>query len=172
MKITRVFAIASKDTFLMRPVRRILQRYVGTGKNWIDPFAGDFSPAEFTNDLNPDKSSVFHMHALDFAKSLDGIYEGVLFDPPYSLTQVKQCYDNIGYDKNRLNDSKQMFNDVKKIIAHKIKPGGYAICFGWNSRGFGRFLGFEFVEIIIINHGGAHNDTIVTVEKKRFDLFD
>ncbi len=47
-----------------------------------------------------------------------------------------------------------------------IKVGGYAISFGWNSSGFGKKRGFEIIEILLVAHGGRHNDTIVTVERK------
>ena len=79
----------SMHTFTIEPIRQLICRYVKDGKGWIDPFAGENSPAEITNDLNPEKPAKYHMHALDFAKMLDGQYEGCLFDPPYSLTQVK-----------------------------------------------------------------------------------
>lgn len=36
----------------------------------------------------------------------------------------------------------------------------------WNSGGFGKNLGFEMIEILLVPHGGHHNDTIVTVERK------
>lgn len=51
-------------------------------------------------------------------------------------------------------------------VSPKIKISGYAICFGWNSVGFGKQRGFEIIEILLICHGGHHNDTIVTVERK------
>ena len=37
---------------------------------------------------------------------------------------------------------------------------------GWNSGGIGKKYGFEIVEILLVSHGGWHNDTIVTVEQK------
>ena len=36
----------------------------------------------------------------------------------------------------------------------------------WNSGGIGKKLGFEAQEILMVHHGGWHNDTIVTVEIK------
>jgi len=44
--------------------------------------------------------------------------------------------------------------------------GGFAISFGWNSIGMGKTHGFEIIEILLVCHGGAHNDTIVTVDRK------
>jgi hypothetical protein len=43
---------------------------------------------------------------------------------------------------------------------------------GWNSNGFGKGLGFEMIELLLIAHGSMHNDTIVTIERKfTNDLF-
>lgn len=155
----------SRHTFLIKPVKDLLNRYVGNGNNWIDPFAGENSPCEITNDLNPDKPAKFNLHAVDFAKQLNGKYIGVLFDPPYSLSQVKECYDSIGV-KLFKEDSQYFPQNIKSVIAPKIEMGGIAITFGWNSQGFGKKLGFEIIEILLVPHGRGHNDTIVTVERK------
>lgn len=37
---------------------------------------------------------------------------------------------------------------------------------GWNSAGMGIGRGFEIVEILLVCHGAAHNDTIVVVERR------
>ncbi|MDB5200556.1 MAG: adenine-specific methylase [Chitinophagaceae bacterium] len=155
----------SRHTFQIKPIQLLLQKYVGDGIGWIDPFAGENSPAEITNDMNPDKPAKFHLHAKEFAAQLTGEYRGVLFDPPYSLRQVKECYDKIGV-KLFQEDTQRFPQNVKELIAPKIKLGGTAITFGWNSQGFGKNLGFEIIEILLVPHGRGHNDTIVTVERK------
>jgi hypothetical protein len=165
MKINRIWEMPNKWTFQIPTVKQILQKY-NVGKGWVDPFAGECSPAEITNDLNPDRPTKFHMHALEFCKQLQGEYNGCLFDPPYSLRQVKECYDQIGIQALSMDDTNYFPNNVKEEIAHKIIPGGIVICFGWNSLGFGLNLNFEMLEIFLIPHGGKHNDTIVTVEQK------
>lgn len=162
----------SMHTFTIEPIRQLICRYVGDGKGWIDPFAGENSPAEITNDLNPEKPAKYHMHALDFAKMLDGTYNGCLFDPPYSLTQVKECYASIGCEDFMSQDASHFPYDIKREIAKRIKPDGIVICCGWNSGGFGKKLGFEMIEILLVPHGRTHNDTIVTVERKVPILFD
>lgn len=163
--VNRVWAMPSKHTFTIKPIAELLQRYCGDGAGWIDPFAGENSPAEITNDLNPAKPTKFHLHAKEFAGQLPGLYSGVLLDPPYSLRQVKECYDSIGAPLFQ-DDTQRFPQNVKELIAPKIMPGGYAICFGWNSQGFGKNLGFELVELLLVAHGRSHNDTIVTVERK------
>lgn len=165
IKISRTWAMPSRWTFKIKPIAKLLARYIGDGKGWLDPFAGENSPAEITNDMNPKRPAKYHLHAKDFASVLDGEFEGVLFDPPYSLTQVKECYNGIGV-KLFKDDAQRFPQNVKELIAPKIKVGGYAITFGWNSQGFGRNLGFEIVEILLVPHGRGHNDTIVVVERK------
>lgn len=165
VEFTRTWAMPNRWTFRIAPIKQLIHRYVGDGKGWIDPFAGENSPAEITNDLNPIRPTIYHLHALDFANVLVGEFKGVLFDPPYSLRQTKECYDGIGYEMTQ-TDTQSFPNNVKKALADKVAPGGYVITFGWNSTGFGKDLGFKIVEIMLVAHGGHHNDTIITVEKK------
>ena len=62
--------------------------------------------------------------------------------------------------------SYNFYRRAMNAIIPKIKIGGYAISFGWNSNGFGKKYGFEKIEILLVAHGMCHNDTIVTVERK------
>jgi len=88
MKISRIWAMPNKWTFTVKPIKKLVDRYVGDGKGWIDPFAGMNSPAEITNDLNPNLNTIYHLDAKDFLKSLSGsLFNGAIFDPPYSPTQ-------------------------------------------------------------------------------------
>ena len=161
--INRVWAMPNKWTFQIKPIAELVARYVGDGKGWIDPFAGMTSPAEITNDLNPDNPAQYHMDALDFVKQLKGKYKGILFDPPYSLRQVKEIYESVGKPVTGLELN---FGDFRDAIQSLIVQGGLAISFGWNSIGIGKTHGFEIIEILLVCHGRAHNDTIVTVERK------
>jgi hypothetical protein len=167
VEIKRAWAMPSRHTFLIKPIAKLIGKYINDGKGWIDPFAGENSPAEITNDMNPEKPAMYHLHAKEFAAQLTGMYEGVLFDPPYSLRQVKECYEKIGV-KLFQEDTQRFPQNVKELIAPKIKAGGIAITFGWNSQGFGKNLGFELKEVLLVPHGRSHNDTIVTVEIKRW----
>lgn len=165
MEINRVWAMPNRWTFEIKPIRKLIYKYGGDFKGWIDPFAGMNSPAEIRNDLNPDMPAEYHLHAKEFAEQLTGQYNGCLFDNPYSNRQIKECYESIGL-RFEQEDSQGLFQKEKKIFAPLIRTGGYVICFGWSSNGFGKQLGFEIIEILLVSHGGAHNDTIVTVEQK------
>ena len=166
MEINRIWSMPNKWTFKIPPITDLIKRYVKTGVGWIDPFAGMNSPAEFTNDLNPEMPTIYHLHALEFCEELNGKYNGILFDPPYSLRQMKECYDNIGIEKISQEDTNHFPRNVRNAIASKIKVGGYCLSFGWSSEGIGMKAGFKIIEILLVAHGGKHNDTIVTVEKK------
>jgi hypothetical protein len=166
MIIRREWAMPNKWTFQIEPIAKLIGKYVGDGKGWIDPFAGESSPAEITNDLNKLRRAKYHLDAEAFCNQLTEQYTGVLFDPPYSYRQITECYQDMGLKASQLDTSSNYYNRVKNAACDKIKPGGYAICCGWNTNGFGKNRGFEFIEILIIAHGAHHNDTLVTVEQK------
>jgi hypothetical protein len=165
----RVYAPPNKETFKIKPIAQLLQRYVGDGKDWVDPFSGDNSPAEFTNDHNPERHAKYHMEAKDFCDRIipnPPGFKGGLNDPPYSYRQVSEHYKVQGLRATRFDTSNQFYNRMMNPLCEKIRPGGLAISFGWNSNGFGKKRGFEIIEIMLVAHGQHHNDTIVTVERK------
>ena len=162
----REFARPSAWTFTIPPFADLIEKYVGDGKGWVDPFAGDNSPAEFTNDIHPDRKAKYHLEAEEFCKGLEGEFEGVLFDPPYSYRQITEHYKEIGKRATSLDTSSNFTSRVKRVISSKIKIGGIAITWGWNSNGFGTVLGFRPIEYLLVGHGAGHNDTICVVERK------
>ena len=167
--INRIWSMPNKWTFKIKPISELINKYVGNGKGWIDPFAGMYSPAEYTNDLNPDANAKYHLEAYDFAKEIekhDVELNGCLFDPPYSLTQISRSYKEMGKQYFNAKDRTGSFKDVRDVIAKMIKLNGIVIYFGWNSNAFGKKRGFEIVEILLVAHGSNRNDTIVTVERK------
>lgn len=169
LEIKRVYAQPNGHTFLIRPIAELIKKYMNAPERWIDPCAGFNSPAGVTNDLNPDCPTTYHLHAFDFAEMLEGQYEGVLFDPPYSLRQMKELYNSLGMEKLRGRDTTNFYGDLRRILTPKIMLRGYVISCGWNSIGFGKKHGFAAIEILLVCHGRAHNDTIVTVERKNHE---
>ena len=167
MKIERVWAMPNKWTFTIKPIRELLGEEIITDiSNWVDPFAGEngYLYAKYTNDL-----ANGGIDALQFLKGIkDNFASGVLFDPPYSITQAKQCYEGHGMELlNTKPTSMKYWADCKNEISRIVKPGGKAICFGWNSMGLGKNRGFEMTRILLVAHGGSKNDTICTVEIKK-----
>lgn len=169
MIINREWAMPSMHTFKIKPISELLVRYVGDGKGWIDPFAGENSPAEYTNDHNPEKPTTHHLEAIDFVNTLfktPNQLNGALFDPPYSYRQVSEHYKVLGKKATQLDTSTNFYNRVLNPLANAIKSNGHCISFGWNTNAMGKNRGFEIIEILIVAHGGHHNDTLVTVERK------
>ena len=165
MKIERIWAMPNKWTFTIKPIARLLKDEMNNGV-WIDPFAGENSPATITNDLNPDRPTTYHMDALDFLKMFpDGSVDGVLYDPPYSPRQVRECYDGIDGDI-KWDGRTTFWSKTKNEVSRILKHGGKAICFGWNSMGRGLKRGFTMQGILLVPHGASRNDTICTVEVK------
>jgi len=148
--ITREWAMPNKRTFEIPPIRMLIDKHIpiwGFYPNQVlDPF-----PFDYKEDATKFLSRI-----------KDESYEFVLFDPPYSPRQLKECYDNKGeYDTKSSTWSKW-----KDLVSKKLKVGGIIISFGWSSQGMGKERGFEIIEILLVAHGGMHNDTICVVEEK------
>lgn len=164
--IRRVWAMPNSNTFSIKPIRELIGEYC-TFAGWVDPFARNSQLCELTNDLNPETTAEFHMDALEFLKLINtDSVDGVLYDPPYSPRQIKECYDGVGRAISSADTSAAFWGNQKKEIGRIVKSGGYVISFGWNSGGIGKKYGFEIEEILLVAHGGWHNDTICTVERK------
>ena len=156
----------NKNTFDIKPIKELIQSELTDG-TWIDPFANQNKLATITNDLNPAYDTNYHMDALDFLKTFQNeSVDGVLYDPPYSPRQVTECYQGVGMNVTSETTRASFWGNQKKEISRIVKPGGKVITFGWNSGGIGRKYGFEITRILLVPHGGWHNDTICTVEVK------
>ena len=157
----------NKNTFEIKPIKELIHGHTSGRSVIVDPFANTNTIATITNDLDPDMPTTYHMDATDFLKSLaDWSADMVLYDPPYSPRQVSECYKRLGHTVNMQTTQAGYWSNQKKEIARITKTGGVVITFGWNSGGIGISNGFEIVEILLVAHGGWHNDTICTVEIK------
>lgn len=171
VRFNREWAMPNRWTFGIKPIAELLSRYVPVENEWVDPFSGWTSPAKYRNDINPGAPVEYHMDARAFVARFNSI-DGFLLDPPYSPRQISECYKSIGLPCGmKETQNAALYADVKNAAGPRIKPGGIAICCGWNSSGFGLKRGFDLVEVLLVCHGAAHNDTIVTVERKAVDLF-
>lgn len=59
-----------------------------------------------------------------------------------------------------------LYQRVRDALSLVIPENGIVLSFGWNSVGMGKRHGFEQIEIMLVCHGGAHNDTICLAEKR------
>ncbi len=157
----------SANTFSINPIREFMERDVRKGLVIIDPFANECKYGTITNDLNPKFDTDFHMDALDFLKLLPSeSADVVLYDPPYSLRQVKECYEGVGITVTAEHTKSSFRAKHLDEIARILKVGGVCLCFGWNTNGVGKKRGFEMTDVLIVAHGGSKNDTLVTREIK------
>lgn len=175
MIIERAWAMPNKNTYSINPIKKFLKENLPdrtvSNREYpvIDPFAGveGHTFADSTNDLNPEASTDFNLEALVYLQLFPGrsVY-GVLFDPPYSPRQVSECYKLFGEAVNMETTQSSYWTKFKKEIARIVRPGGIVISCAWNSGGIGKKYGFEVEKILLVAHGGWHNDTIVTLERK------
>lgn len=145
MIITREWAMPSARTFTIAPIRRLLDRWIPVGVYCLDPF-----PYEYT------------MDAIDYLAMHEGGQRYAVFDPPYSPRQLKEMYRGVGeYDTKASTWSRW-----KDALNEKMGSGGIVVSFGWSTNGMGKTRGYEILEILLVAHGGMHNDTICVVERK------
>jgi hypothetical protein len=165
MIINRVWQMPNSNTFEIKPIKELIDKY--TYGLVIDPFANKNKLANITNDLDEQYDTDYHMDALDFLKKFDdNSVDCVLYDPPYSVRQVSEVYRKLGHSVNMETTQASYWSKQKKEIGRIVNRNGIVISCGWNSGSIGKKYGFEILEILLVPHGGAHNDTIVTVERK------
>lgn len=168
MNMTRKWAMPHRDTFKVKTIREFVEKHVAGCEVIVDPFARNCKIGTITNDLNPETSAQYHMDAIEFCSMLvdQGVMaDAVIFDPPYSNTQISRTYKNIGR-KCTMKDTHNgaLYAGVRKRLSEVLKPGGVALSFGWNSCSF---PGCDMTEILLVSHGGAHNDTICVAHRKK-----
>lgn len=168
--INKNWAMPSKNTFSIKPINELILKY----KNMlpenaviVDPFANSNKIATITNDIDPQYGTNYNMEATDFLRMLpNNSADMVLYDSPFSPRQLSECYKKFGLSVNMETTQASYWTNQKKEIARITKSNGIVMTFGWNSGGIGKKYGFEQIEILLVAHGGWHNDTIVTVERK------
>ena len=165
MIINRVWAMPNKNTFTIKPIRELIQKYLH-GES-VDPFANSNKFAKTTNDIDPQYGTDFHVDALQFLKMFyENSMDTVLFDPPYSSQQVAESYKKMSLSVNMETTQGSYWSKLKEQIGIVVKPRGVCITCGWNSGGIGMKYGFKIIEILLVPHGSWHHDTIITVERK------
>lgn len=167
----------SGDTFSVRPIGEFVRKYLRQSSVSVDPFARNNAWATFTNDINPSTSAQRHIDAEEFLLQLQnegllGRIDLAILDPPYSPRQISECYKESGLSVG-MKDTQNaaLYARVKAALAPLLSHSAIVLSFGWNSAGMGAKYGFEPIEYMLVAHGGAHNDTICTAERRSRDLF-
>lgn len=176
MIIERKWSMPNSKTFKIKPIKELIHNELINKGVIIDPFANECSIKEIinakdieyiSNDLDEQYDTDYHMDALDFLKHFkDNSVDMVLYDPPYSPRQVSECYKNLNKTVNMKTTQASYWSNQKREIGRILKQGGKVITFGWNSGGIGKKYGLEIKNILLVPHGGWHNDKICTVESK------
>lgn len=176
IKFERKWCMSNKQTFAIKAIKELLIEEIPNGIV-LEPFSyvGTLSKIlhtnpgikVITNDLNTAYNTDYHMDALDFLKQFPDEYAScVVYDPPYSLRQVVECYKGVGInvtqEHTKASWRAKHLDEIKRVL----RPNGNVLCFGWNSNGIGKTRGFELYRVLLVAHGGSKNDTICTVERK------
>jgi len=173
----------TSEPFSMPVVQHLIQNTIKKVKGSrkvriVDPFARNHRQKgciTVSNDLNPDIDCMYNLEMKDFSllikdKVLQGelpLFDIIFHDPPYSLRQLKDCYDNIGHDLKKWQTN-NMWGEGQDALAKCLKIGGYAISLGWHSHGYGEKRGFQKIGVYVIEQVATHDryDLIVTIEQK------
>ena len=154
MKLERHWCMPNHKTFEMSPVKKLIKEELDN--EYVDPF-----PHPFKQD------------AIEYLKSFkNNSVNGLVFDPPYSQYQFNLMQKGLGKyfhnspDKNPDDRITKYWSNCKKEIERIARIGATVISFGWNTNGIGKSYNFKIERILILAHGGRHNDTLITVEKK------
>jgi len=172
----RAFSMPNSQTFSMKPVKEFVEHWIGVAYSAedrnnpvvIDPFARDSKYGTITNDINTITDAHYHMKADEFLDMLLGLgvqADVVLYDPPYSPRQISECYSASGIKTTQQDTQSSFYTKIKDRIRPLVKPDGLVLSFGWNSMGVGKKFG-KYEEILMVTHGGAHNDTICVAQRK------
>ena len=168
VEYSRIFAMPNSETFKIKPIGEFVNKYTQGAEVIVDPFARDSQIGTITNDLNPKTSAQHHMEAREFLTMLvDQRCQAdvVLYDPPYSPTQIAECYNASGLTAQMVDTQNATLKSrCMGFIDSILKPGGVLLSFGWNSMGMG--IKYPHLEVMMVYHGGAHNDTICVAQKK------
>lgn len=169
MRVWREWAMPSADTFNVLPIAAFVGRWASGVI--VDPFARNSTIGSHRNDLSPTSAAEYHMDAIAFLNMMAerGVEaDCVLFDPPYSPRQIAECYAEAGLVPNMQDTQSGRFKKaVRRAIKRLVRPGGTVLSFGWNSVGMGPE--FDTEEIMLVCHGGDHNDTICMAQRRRVE---
>ena len=142
MNIERVWAMPNKDTFSVPTIGEFVKKYMAMSAISCDPFARNKRWATYTNDINPNTESEYHMDARDFLMMLQkrGVKcDLAILDPPYSPRQISKCYKECGI-KAGMKDTQNsvLYSEVKNALMKILSPDAIVLSFGWNSSGMGK----------------------------------
>jgi methylase of polypeptide subunit release factors len=153
----------NKYTFQIPEIQHFVRHWIGGMTCIVDPFAGKSALATRSNDIADSgvDAEIFCQRLLDEGVVADAI----IFDPPYSPRQISESYKNAGLKvDSKTTQNAALYSRVLKPLLSLLRPGGIALRFGWQSAGVRR--SWELMDLLIVQHGSGHNDTICTAQRK------
>jgi hypothetical protein len=153
----------NKYTFRIPAIHDFVRYWVAGVPCVVDPFAGKSAIATRSNDIANGgvDAEVFCLRLLD-----EGVVaDVVIFDPPYSPRQISESYKGAGLKVDaKTTQNAALYSRVLKPLLSLLRPGGIALRFGWQSAGVCR--AWELLDLLIVQHGSGHSDTICTAQRK------
>lgn len=163
MKFTYMRTPLYRYTFRNNRVREWVENHC-EGPYILNLFAGKYSLnlpngwKEIRNDLNPEMENLdYSMDALEFVEQWEGPkFNTVILDPPYALRKSMTKYNGM---------VSSPFNQIKNKLLNIIAPNAIIMTMGYHSNSMGKRREFKQEHILLLSHGGAIHDTILTLEK-------
>ena len=150
----------NNQTFKVKAIKELVERECeGLVLNL---FAGTtiLNINEVRNDLNAYIKADYNLEALEFLNQWTGKkFNTIIMDPPYSYRKSMEYYEGVKNSKFKL---------VKDNIHKVIAANGKIITFGYHSIVMGRDRGYTLEKIVVLSHGGAIHDTIVSIERRGY----
>jgi hypothetical protein len=169
IEFSRHWAMPSANTFSVPVIGQFVRQYLNKARVSVDPFARNCRWFNHSNDLNPETAAEHHLDARDFLWMLRdrGVRADLLIcDPPYSPRQIVECYAVAGIKPTMVDtQSARLMSEVRDLLEEIATEDAVCLSFGWSTVGMGK--GWAIERIMLVSHGGAHNDTICMAERRK-----
>ena len=166
--LKRVHCALSTETFMTKPIRDLLTRWIGSDHLMVDPFACNAKRVTTTYDISDGAVAQCHTDVLNFLALMkrDGRkFDRGLFYPMHTSRQLAECFEENGHNLAQAG-TQSFWHKARDDLNEVIKPGGIVISFGWSSVGMGKRRGYQLIDGLLMCHGSDRPDTIAVVEQK------
>ena len=119
----------SHSTFSIKPIMKLINKYYNADMLCLNPFAFT-SNIGITNDVNPNLDTDYNLDATEFLSLWsDESVDMVLYDPPYTPSQLKEHYDELKMQKRIIHmfDANEMISQILLNINIPLNSKGFPI---------------------------------------------
>ena len=126
----------------------------------LNLFAGKYrlSAQEFRCDLSDEFSPDYHGDTFDYLKGTTGMWDVMVYDPPFNERKSKEFYEGRRIGK---------YTKMKDAIVSRLNVGGKIIGLGHEISNFGKGRGMEIESLYVVNPFGEIRPYFISVERKR-----